>query len=255
MNYNLIISSILLLLIILKIYNKIDMSMHIIIVISITTVLLMLKINSKEHLSSDDVLRNLGSVYNTQNMTVGNLTVTGKLTVGDPATNNVKMTVNDPAVNSGNTVDINKCSVLTRDVNVSNILTSANTANLNTLNVSDGSNLKTVNVSEKITTNNLDVTGTAQQISTTSAFPPKAFFKHRDEIKLVLAGTVNGPASRSWGQGWEMGISGLGGLSLLDGLIGSPIDSFSKHFKIFNPTPDGKPHPSLSGLKFELTKL
>ena len=253
MNYNLIISFILLLLIILKIYNKIDISMHVIIVISITTVLLMLKINSKEHLSPEEVLGNLGSIYNNQNLTVANLTVTGKLTVGDPATNNVKMTVNDPAVNSGNTVDINKCDVSARNVNVSNILTSRNIANLTTLNVSDVTNSRTLNVSEKITTNNLDVSGTAQQISPTLAFPPKAFFKHRDEIKLIVAGTVNGAAGRTWGQGWEMGISGPGSLSQADVQIGGPSESFVKHFKIFNPGPSG--HPGLSGLKFELTRV
>ena len=265
MNYNLITSFIfiLLLLIILKIYNKIDMSMHLIIVMSIITVLLILKINSKEHMTPDEVIQNMGSVYNNQNMSTTNMIVTGKLVVGNPATNNVKMTVNDPTVNSGNTVDINNCNVITHDVNVSNILTSTNIANLRVSDVSDISNLTLSNVSELIATNDLDVTGLAQQISPTQAFPPKAFLKHRDDIKLVVAGTVNGPASRTWGQGWEIGFSGLGPAPLSDSWPDGPKDSYVRHFKVFNPrpgnpTPSDPPlpeHPGLSGAKFELTKV
>ena len=107
MNYNLIVSCILLLMIILKIYNKIDMTIHSIIAISAVTVIMMLKMNSKEHLSPQEAIQNISSVYNNQQMTVSNLTVTGKLTVGDPSTNNVKMTVNDPSDNNGNNDDKN----------------------------------------------------------------------------------------------------------------------------------------------------
>lgn len=135
MNYNLIISFILLLIIVLKIYNKIDVTIHTIIIITIITVLLMLKMNSKENFTPQEVLQNLGSLYNDQNMTVTNLTVTGKLTVGDPVTNNVKMTVNDPSDNDGKNIKIdNRCNLV------------ANTSSINTLNVTT-TNVDTLNVS------------------------------------------------------------------------------------------------------------
>ena len=277
MNYNLIISCILLLLVILKIYGKIDIPIQTIIIISVITVLLLLKINSNgnsnEHLNQQEILENVASIYNSRNMVVTNLTVTGKLTVGDPTTNNVKMTVNDPTVDSGNTVDINKCNVLTRDVNVSNILTSTNTANINNLTVNGVSNLKTTNiigsanVSGTTTTQNLNVEGNAQQVlpipSGQVTRPPnsRSFLRHNDEIKLVLTGSVPSGGfqeSSTWGQGWEMGYSGLG-----TGMMGIDNDeirqyndpSYVRDFKLFNPFLTSGNGAKFKAVKFNIVKL
>jgi hypothetical protein len=223
MNYNLIISCILLLIIILKIYNKIDMTIHTIIAISVVTVILLLKMNSKEHLSQTETIQTISSLYNTQQMTVTNLTVTGKLTVGDPATNNIKMVVNDTSDNNGNNVKMEKCNLLanTSTVNTltvgttnANSLNVSGTSSLGETNISGSSNISgSVNISGKTTTQDLDVSGLAQQIfivpTGTARRPGKAFLKDGDNLKFVLNGQTY-PENGGWavGDNWEIGFKG-----------------------------------------------
>jgi hypothetical protein len=222
MNYNLIISFILLLLIILKIYNKIDVTIHTIIIITVITVLLLLKMNSKENFTPQEVLQNLGSLYNDQNMTVTNLTVTGKLTVGDPLTNTVKMTINDSTNQAGNLMQLNSDIAFINnkgflsDITLKNLNGTINAANCNMTGITNlgTANISgSANISGKTTTQNLDVSGLAQQISPaptgTTLAPGKSFLKDGDTLKFVLNGQSY-PTDGQWGVGdnWEIGFKG-----------------------------------------------
>jgi len=87
MNYNIIIGLILISLVVLKINNKLDISFTVLnIIIGITILLMLTNNNTTEFMTDTEVLQNIGSIFDTTNMKVTNLKVTGDVTINGKLT-------------------------------------------------------------------------------------------------------------------------------------------------------------------------
>jgi hypothetical protein len=71
MNYNIIIGLILILVIVLKLNNKINLNWNVLL-LSVAIILLLLKYNNVEHMTDTEVLSNIGTVFDTNKMKVTN---------------------------------------------------------------------------------------------------------------------------------------------------------------------------------------
>jgi len=146
------------------------MNIVIIILVLIIVILLFIK-NRKEHLTNDEALSNISSLYNSQKLTATNMLLTGNLDIcGNITSNNIRYSNNSFDISSNNfnlnsnnvnmnSNNINLSSITSTDISSNRIILSAPTINLvldssNNL-LSLGSNLKIQN--NKVFLSGLDI--------------------------------------------------------------------------------------------------